>query len=187
MASFEGELGPALVRILEAQSLDNENDRAVLLNAIALFSTRNPRQRETVREFHENTSHIMMELATATKEGWEAQMRKVREAGEMKDPPDVPYDEMRDFVMKKKYKLSFGAEYQIGLEMGSFETILPYMFKRKWIACVAPQETLMASLRPIIPLACFGLTRRCEESFMALVMGFRAQNYSFRSEIILRF
>jgi hypothetical protein len=98
MASFEGELGPALVRILEAQSLDNENDRAVLLNAIALFSTRNPRQRETVREFHENTSHIMMELATATKERWEAQMRKVRKAGEIKDVQDVPYEELRDFV-----------------------------------------------------------------------------------------
>ena len=141
MASFEGELGPALGRILEAQSLDNENDRAVLLNAIALFSTRNPRQRETVRTFHENTSHIMMELATATKERWEAQMRKAREAGEMKDLPNVPYDEMRDFVLKKKYKLSLGAEYQIGLEMGSFETVLPYMFKRKWIACIAPKNS----------------------------------------------
>ena len=52
-AKFEDELAPALERIIAAQSLQQDaDDYAILLNFVTLLALRNPRQRETVRDFH---------------------------------------------------------------------------------------------------------------------------------------
>jgi hypothetical protein len=42
MANFEGELAPALTRILQAGNLRNTEDRAILLNFIGLIAVRKP-------------------------------------------------------------------------------------------------------------------------------------------------
>jgi hypothetical protein len=43
MSSVESDIGPALVRIVGAKSLKNEEDRTLLWNLIGLLHTRNPR------------------------------------------------------------------------------------------------------------------------------------------------
>src|SRR5713101_1518336 len=45
MGNVESEIGPALVRIVEAKSLTKAQDRELLLTLIALLHTRNPRFR----------------------------------------------------------------------------------------------------------------------------------------------
>src|SRR5689334_24429157 len=55
IAKFEGELAPALVRILNSKSIDNQEDRILLMNLIGLAAIRNPRHRENIRSFHERT------------------------------------------------------------------------------------------------------------------------------------
>ena len=49
MACVESDIGPALVRIVAAKSLKNEEDRTLLLNLIGLLHIRNPRLREIGR------------------------------------------------------------------------------------------------------------------------------------------
>jgi hypothetical protein len=59
MASVESDIGPALVRIVVAKSLRNEEDRTLLLNLIGLLHTRNPRQRERFRDFREHLAAML--------------------------------------------------------------------------------------------------------------------------------
>jgi hypothetical protein len=141
MAKFEGDLAPALVRILGAGNLRNEKDRAILLNFIGLIAIRNPRHRETFREFNEQVMNAMMELATATKERWEGQLKQAREAGYLKDTKNVSYEEMREFVKKKEYRIELNNEYKIGTEMGGFDAILPTLFNRKWVTFSPPGDS----------------------------------------------
>jgi len=141
MAGFEGELAPALNRILEAGNLRNADDRAILLNFIGLIAIRNPRHRETFRDFNEQTMNAMMELATATKERWEGQMKQAREAGYLKDTQDISYEEMRDFVKKKDYRVELNTEFHIASEMEGFDAILPTLFNRKWLAFTPPDDS----------------------------------------------
>lgn len=54
MSKFEGELAPALNRILKAGNLKSAEDRAILLNFIGFIAIRNPQQRETFRKFNED-------------------------------------------------------------------------------------------------------------------------------------
>ena len=52
MAKFEGELAPALERIIAARSLQQDaDDYATLLNFVMLLALRNPRQRDNGEGF----------------------------------------------------------------------------------------------------------------------------------------
>src|SRR5260370_37307056 len=80
-ARFEGELDQALRRIVAARSIKDENDRVPLFNLIAALATKNPRLREEVRGFQDRTAKLVMEVATSTRERWEAHIRGVQRAG----------------------------------------------------------------------------------------------------------
>jgi hypothetical protein len=77
MASFEGELASSLERIIAAQSLENMDDRATLLNFITFLALRNPRQREMMRDFHERVAKQIMNVALATPERWAHQVKPI--------------------------------------------------------------------------------------------------------------
>jgi hypothetical protein len=51
VAAFEAEIAPALDRIIATQSNESEDDRITLVNLIGALALRNPRLRETIREF----------------------------------------------------------------------------------------------------------------------------------------
>ena len=63
MASVEGDIGPALVRIVAAKSLKNEEDRTLLLNLIGLLHIRNPRLRERFRGFRDRLAKVVLDVA----------------------------------------------------------------------------------------------------------------------------
>jgi hypothetical protein len=140
LAKFEGELGPALVRILKSHSLENQDDRLLLMNLIAMLTIRNPQQRENVRTFHEDTAHLLMEVATASKERWEAEKRRLKAAG-YEGEFDVPYEELRKAVLEKAFRIEVPTEGHIGLEMGILEPLLTTLLMRKWLVLLTPRES----------------------------------------------
>jgi Protein of unknown function (DUF4238) len=140
MAKFEAELSPALARILEAGNLRDEKDRGILLDFIAHISVRNPRYRETFRKFNEEIMTKIMELATATKERWEGELEKMRRAGRPVSE-NLSYEEMREFVKKKQFRIELRNEFQIGTEMGGVDAVLPTLHERKWVTHTAPKES----------------------------------------------
>ncbi|MBR0753539.1 DUF4238 domain-containing protein [Bradyrhizobium jicamae] len=138
MAAFEGDLGPALSRILQARNLRNEEDRATLLNFIGLVAIRNPRFRETFRDFNEQVLNQLMNLVTADKDRWEGQVKKMRDSGYVKpDSPEVTYEQMRDFVQRGDYRIELNKGFHIASELKGFDAILPTLFNRKWV-CLTP-------------------------------------------------
>ncbi|OCK56763.1 DUF4238 domain-containing protein [Bradyrhizobium sp. LMTR 3] len=139
-AKFEGELGPALLRILESRSLNNDDDRLLLMNLIGITAIRNPRRRENIRGFHERTAEIIMDLATSTKERWEGQMRRMKASGYVPEH-DVPYEELRRFVVEKAFRLEVSTERHIQLELHSLDAVLRTLLDRKWVVLLAPKET----------------------------------------------
>jgi len=140
IAKFEGELGPALDRIMANRSLENENDRLLLMNLVGMLAIRNPRQRENVRGYHERIANIIMDLATSTKERWEGQMRQMKAAGYVPQH-DVPYEDMRRVVSEKSFRLEVSTERHIALEMHTLDDVLKTLLNRKWVLLLAAKET----------------------------------------------
>jgi hypothetical protein len=139
MADFEGELAPALTRILQAGNLKTVEDRAILLNFIGLVAIRNPQHRETFRKFNADVMNMIMDLATATKERWEGQMRRMDAEGYLRGVKQLSYEEMRDFVKNREYTVELDTGFHINSELTGVKAILPTLFKRKWVALIPPK------------------------------------------------
>ena len=137
MAEFEGELGPAIERVKVAGTIDDENDRALILNFMCLLSLRNPQQREIARSFQERVAKQTMKLVLATPERWESQMRKARAAGDI-TKNEATYEQMKRFVDEGRYSLHTSTNHHLKREVSSFDKLLPCFFARRWTVLNAP-------------------------------------------------
>jgi hypothetical protein len=136
LSKFETDLDRALGTIITTRSFAHAEDRALIFNLMALLAVRNPRWRETMRDAMEQTSDIIMGLTLATKERYESEMRKARDAGFVTGK-DVPYEEMKEFHEKRQYRVTVPTMRQIDREIRQQEVVLPYLFNRKWILAKA--------------------------------------------------
>lgn len=141
LAGFESELAPALERIISARSIKNDDDRALLLNLIGLLHIKNPAMRESIRQFHEQISKVMMSMAVATPERWASQVRQMKRDGYLPEDADTDYEKMRDFIERDQYKINLYTGRHLQLELETFDKILPYIFGRKWMLLKAPKGT----------------------------------------------
>jgi hypothetical protein len=141
MSGFETDLADALQRIVAARSLANPEDRAFLLNLVGLTAMRNPRLRETVRSGHEQVARLIMDQVLSSKERYESQVKKVREAGGLPESNKTSYEEMKRFVEGGQYELTLDNTFQVGQEMRVFDKILPLIFERGWILLRAPENS----------------------------------------------
>jgi hypothetical protein len=137
-SGFEGDVSRALDRIIASRSISNTEDRAYLLNLMAIISIKNPRHRESWRGIQEQIAKRIMDLATATPERWAAQVRRGKAEGYIE--PDAPEDDrrMRDFIEADQYKITVPTDRHIALEMQAFETVLSFFFRRQWVLFRAP-------------------------------------------------
>lgn len=97
-----------------------------ILNLIALLIVRSPQKRSLYAEFHARTAKLIMEISLTTKQRWEAQMEKF--------PADkrVSYEIAKEFFESQRYTIQTPRETHIRNEFLMFDTVLPYLFDRKW-------------------------------------------------------
>jgi Protein of unknown function (DUF4238) len=131
MSKFESEAAPALGRIIAAKSIRQEEDRSYLFNLIGLLAIRNPGQRERWRDFREQISKRVLDLATATPQRWASQVAQAQAAGHISKDANIDYAKVWKMVVDDGYRIELSTEEHISKEMSSLDTILPYIFNRK--------------------------------------------------------
>jgi len=141
LSGFESDLASALERTIEAETFQTRADYEVILNFIALLAIRNPRHRESVRDIHEQILKKMLGLSLATKERWEKHERDMEAAGYKPREPIQTYEEVKAFYKSDNYKINLDTGYHIGLELKSFEAILPHLIGRGWMMMKAPKDS----------------------------------------------
>jgi hypothetical protein len=139
MAGVESDIGPALIRIVAAKSLKNEEDRTLLLNLIGLLHIRNPRLRERFRGFRERLAKRVLDVALSSPQMWDSQVKKAKEAGFMPADADTDYDKLKTGYNPDYYKIEVPNVENIRTEMETFDHILPLLFERKWVLAKAPE------------------------------------------------
>jgi hypothetical protein len=139
LSEFETKLAAALVRINEARTLDNDDDKACLLTLIGLTALRSPAMREMIRKLHQDIGRLNIAGRLATKEIYEADVAQAKQQGALPEDYDVSYDEMKTTFESGKYKLTLDQNYQISLELMLLDHILPLLFRRGWVLVRAPE------------------------------------------------
>jgi hypothetical protein len=132
LAEFESQIASALERIIAAKSIQNDEDRSYLFNLIGLLALRSPRQREIWRDFKEQIARRMLSFVTATPNRWASHIAKAQEAGYVSQDADTDYAKIREF-MEDGYRIEVPTGAHIVKEMSLLDTILPYIFNRKWL------------------------------------------------------
>jgi hypothetical protein len=141
LAAVESEIGPALMRIIETESLANEDDRAYLLNLIGLLHIRNPHFRETMRSIHEAVAKRVMDVALSNRALWESQIRQAQDAGFIAKDAHTDYDEIKQSYRPEDFKIEVSNEEHIATEMHAFDHSLPLLFQRKWVLVKSPEDS----------------------------------------------
>jgi hypothetical protein len=152
MAGFESEISSALDRIIATESIAAEEDRIALVNLICALALRNPRLRETIRDFHGQVAKRVLDVMLATPERWAAQAKKIRDAGELKHLPELSYEELKEFARRTDFTVSVSTDHHIKLELETFNKMLPILLKRKWVLVRAPEDSggFITSDHPVV-------------------------------------
>jgi hypothetical protein len=78
-------------------------------------------------------------LTLASRERWERHAERAIRAGYIEPNPRVSYEELKEFHEKGDYRIEVARETHMKHEFQSFDTILPYLFERKWTFMQAPR------------------------------------------------
>ena len=128
------------IRKLEKTLQFSGETKNYIINFIAFFYSRTPRLRERFRSFHEDLNQMLLETTLATPERWNSvgeQFKKDRP----EDYIDIPYEEILEFVQKKRYTFSLRTEYHIGVELRSIENLVAILAPRNWMLVKATKES----------------------------------------------
>lgn len=152
LAGFEGQVDQALARICAARAIDDPADRNVLLNLIALLAVRNPGMRENMRQAHEQVLKQVIALTMETEERYRAGFGSAVRAGAIAPDDVLPYELMREFVMRDEYALAVSTTQHVQRELESVDTILPYLGRRNWTVLRATPDSggFITSDHPVI-------------------------------------
>jgi hypothetical protein len=135
---WEGKASEAFRRIIADRSIRNVDDRAYLLNFMALLAVKSPRHRENFRQVHQQLVKKVMKVAAATPERWASQIKRMKAAGAIsQDAPDN-YEQMRQFIEDDGIKVNLTTNFHLYLELETYKDILQYLVRRKWVLFRAP-------------------------------------------------
>jgi hypothetical protein len=110
-----------------------------VLNLVGLLALRNPRWRERMRQLREQVAKLTMDMTLATKEQFERQRKSAHRDGFLDEVCDVTYEEMKRFHQERNFRLEVTTDAHIRQELKGLDTILPYLFNRKWVFLKAPK------------------------------------------------
>lgn len=116
----------------------------MILNLVGLMAMRNPRLRETMQSFEDRIFKHVAQAMVATPERWNGVVQQVRESGTLTREHPVDYETMKDFVERDEYTVKTDLTYQIGLELRTFDDLLPLFSSANGRLC-AHQKTRAAS------------------------------------------
>ncbi|OYX46042.1 MAG: hypothetical protein B7Y90_17240 [Alphaproteobacteria bacterium 32-64-14] len=106
LAEFEGEAIAAIKATAEGTGhFPNDDARTSVLNLMALYAVRNPRLREVHRDFRERTSKMIMNVVVSSKELFEAQVRKAKDAGFIDPDAVADYDDAKGFEERGEFRV----------------------------------------------------------------------------------
>lgn len=140
MSGFESELGRALVKISATKNFDDEGAWICVLNLVALLAVRNPHGREQMRQFQEDVSRMILDIALATPERWTSHMRQMERDGAAQDLPKVSYENVKRFHDDGDYMIEVPTGRHVAMEFHAFDPVLHTMVDRRWLLCTPASD-----------------------------------------------
>ncbi len=150
MASIEGPGIGAIQRAIATGRVPEGEDLSWVVAFIALHAARVPRVRAVTSLAVEQASLTMLRMSVATPERWAALRESVR-AGGSEEMPDVPYQEMREYIERADFKISAGNTWEVLQALDQAQQICGLLLHRNWtlLAAVGSADHFVCSADPV--------------------------------------
>lgn len=139
LSPFEEQAVMAIRNVIESEKFPNEEDCNWILNLLGLIAVHNPQLRKSFNRSREQLIHCIGDLLVSDKKIWEHHVKKAREFVENIND-DVSFDNMKQFIEERKYRLEFSPEGNLRVEFHAFDKLLPILGQRTWSVLVAPND-----------------------------------------------
>lgn len=139
LSPFEEQAVMAIRNVIESEKFPNEEDCNWILNLLGLIAVHNPQLQKSFNRSREQLIHCIGDLLVSDKKIWEHHVKKAREFVENINN-DVSFDNMKQFIEERKYRLEFSPEGNLRVEFHAFDKLLPILGQRTWSVLVAPND-----------------------------------------------
>lgn len=139
LATFEEQAVKAIKNTISSKSFPKDQDYNLILNLLCLFAVRNPLLRKS---FNRARAHVLNQLAdqlVASRESWDNHILAAKAVDEKIDDT-VSFEQMKNFIEKRRYKIEFFPEGNLHVEFKAFYELLPILGQRTWSLFVAPAQ-----------------------------------------------
>lgn len=133
LAGFDDLLDKALDTIERDRDLRDDHATCVLLNFASNVAVRNPRFRAQQEGFQRRLQEHAMRMVVADREIYEFELRSAKKAGYVAESMNVPFEQMREFIERRKYTIEFPHGYHVVTEFDAQDTVLRTMAARNWL------------------------------------------------------
>lgn len=148
MGKFEGLL-PNAIQDIEKRNVFDGESRNIILNLIAILSTRHPDRREALRRFHAQIAKVAMSMVIAKPESYNHACSKLDVFSDASPVAHVPYEQMKRFVDSGKYDIDVATEHHLRMEATAHEAALDCLVQRKWMLYRAVTNHFITSDFPV--------------------------------------
>lgn len=138
-SEFETNLAAALSRINVSRSLENEDDRALLIALVGLTALRSPSMREELRGITDLTAKAGIAARLKSKEAYEASVAEAKAQRALPEDYNVSYEEMKAAFDEGKFQLLLDDCDLISIELQLLDHAMPLLLRRGWHLLRAPE------------------------------------------------
>jgi hypothetical protein len=137
LSKFENHAVQACRNVDKTHTFPSDEDYNYILNMLCLFAVRNPQLRRSFNRSREQMAHIYAELLVSDPKIFSHHLKKAQEAGDIPEP-DVSFEEMKQFIDERRYKIEFAPGGNLRMELDNIDKLLPILGQRTWSLLLSP-------------------------------------------------
>lgn len=143
---IESQAIAAIRGIINSQELPKGSDFDALLSFVGLLYARVPSTRNKWDDFERSFYSLIMKITVSSEKIFDSVLAKARQDGN----PDISYEEMKDFVDNKKYKIDISQNSSLKRMLDTASIATDTLLQRNWSLAIAPSNTeFIASDNPV--------------------------------------
>ena len=140
-SQFETRLAPALVQIINDRIITKEDDKAHLINLVAMLSVKNPMRRQWLMDFDNDIFDRVLDHVLQNDNSFDHEVRKAKEVGFITENTEPNRNQIREFLDRQEYSIDVDRGRYIKIELKLFENVLQHCSHRAWTLIRAPKDS----------------------------------------------
>lgn len=139
VADMESIVAPHLQDVIEVNYFPTEEHYISIINLIAHVCHRNPKKRNTRKQWFSQISKALLEITAKNPEYLESENKRLQTIDPTLEP--ITTNDLKDFIKDDNLEIHPDQTYTVSEEFLTLQPIIETMYRRHWRFAVAPENS----------------------------------------------